>query len=190
MVSQNAVLVFPDFLCVIAVIFLISTFMIHETSQKQSLKTNAAFANYVLAILEQSFKAIDGTMIKEIDQNESLQEYLYTSDTFKRYYYANKVSDNFNNVVINNKLLNSIYLYNFEDQSVLSSTISTKADSFGDEPFIRQLQKGDFPKGWTNTRMYHELEYDKPAEVFSLVKPFPLFTAEKGFIAYNTQYLP
>ncbi|WP_156043498.1 cache domain-containing protein [Paenibacillus sp. UNC451MF] len=149
------------------------------------MKTNVAFANHVVSILEQYFKSIDGSMIKEIDQNEDLKEYLYTSDRVKKYYYANKVSDTLNNIVVNNKWIHSIYLYNIEDQTVLSSNISTKVDSFGDEKFIRELQNGGFPKGWTNKREYHELEYDKPVEVFSLVKPFPLFTAEKGYIVIN-----
>ncbi|WP_259619206.1 helix-turn-helix domain-containing protein [Paenibacillus doosanensis] len=175
----------PIFYIVIAVIFLISVFMINESSQKQTLKTNVAFANHVVSILEQSLKTIDGTMIKEIDQNDNLKEYLYTTDKVKKYYYANKVSDAFNNIVINNKWIHSVYLYNIEDQTVLSSDISTKADSYGDEAFIRELQQGGFPKGWTNKREYRELEYDKPVEVFSLVKPFPLFTAEKGFIVIN-----
>lgn len=159
--------------------------MINESSKQQTLKTNVAFANHVVSILEQSFRFIDGSMIKEIDQNENLKEYLYTSDKVKKYYYANKVSVSFNSIVVNNTWIHSIYLYNMEDQTVLSSSISTKVDSFGDETFIRALQHGGFPKGWTDKRAYHELEYDKPVDVFSLVKPFPLLTAEKGYIVIN-----
>ncbi|WP_108995971.1 AraC family transcriptional regulator [Paenibacillus agaridevorans] len=175
----------PIFYSVVVIIFVVSTVLIHESSQKQTLKTKQALANHAVAILEQTFKSIDGSVINEIDQNEDLRKYLYTKDRFEKYYYANKVSDAFNALVVNNKWINSVYLYSIADETVISSSISTRVEAFGDEAFIRALSSDTFPVGWTNKREYKELEYDRLVSVFSIVKPFPLFTAEKGYIVVN-----
>ncbi|WP_168122382.1 AraC family transcriptional regulator [Paenibacillus sp. HB172176] len=174
----------PIFYLIIIIIFLVSTLMIRESSQKQILKTNEAFASHAVSILEQTLKFVEASMINEIDQNENLMDYVYASDRFDKYYYANQVSDRFNSIVVNNKWIQSIYLYRFDDDTVLSSSLSTKVGEYGDENFIRSLSDS-FPAGWTNKREYRELEYDRPVNVFSLVKPFPLLTAEKGYIVIN-----
>ncbi|NHN33810.1 helix-turn-helix domain-containing protein [Paenibacillus agricola] len=158
-----------------------------ELSNKQTVKSNEAFTQYVTQRLDSLLENIDQITIAEINTNNELQSYMFQKYEGSTPYLLNStVSNRFSKIKTSFPMIHSIYLYRLSDQSILSLESTHTLDRFPDRDFIRKEIDTPFSSYWTGKRLYKEFETQaSTVPVLSLVKKFPMFTNPYGMIVIN-----
>ena len=156
-----------------------------NTQMKESSET---YAKHIMQTVESSLQSINQIIIREIHNNPDIQTFLYGQNdpTSNEYLINSQLAEKLNSLIIDFPLIDSIYYYRVSDQKTLSASGLLPIDYFGDLPFIRELEEGHVPFGWTGGRSYKLIARDAhEKQVISLVKTVsPLSTAD-GFLVVN-----
>jgi two-component system response regulator YesN len=158
-----------------------------ELSNKQTVKSNEAFTQYVTQRLDSMLENIDQITIAEINSNTELQNYIFQKyDGVSPYLLNSAISNRFSKIKTSFPMIHSIYLYRISDQSILSLESMHTLDRFPDRDFILKETERPLSSYWTDKRQYKEFEtQSSDVPVLSLVKKLPMFSNPYGVLVVN-----
>ncbi|MFC4597323.1 helix-turn-helix domain-containing protein [Cohnella hongkongensis] len=173
----------PIFLIVVTFSFFVFFQLLSEQNRKQAAQANNQLSIQAMRSIDAALKAIDSAIMLEIIYNKQLTGFFDGGADSNAYLNISAV-DQMKGIILSYPIIDSIYLYRFEDEFVLSTSTSDKLDGYADRPFIIR-HRGTLAKKWTGPREFKEFSLLDGKPVVSLVRGVPFIASDKGMIVVN-----
>lgn len=174
----------PVFVVVVSFLFFLYFNLLNVQNKKQAIHANTIVAGQMMRMIDAQLKIIDDTMINEIWNDPIVMNYFYQDEPGNPYLHY-QVVKLLNTLILNNKLIHSLYLVNLRGDFVLTANTMSPLDSFGDAAFIGSAMNGAAPLTWSERRDYQEFSRLTPDHVFTLVKDVKLIRNQRGLLVVN-----
>ncbi|BBH24249.1 hypothetical protein Back11_55940 [Paenibacillus baekrokdamisoli] len=130
-------------------LFLITYLTINEMSRKSAYKANEALSHNVMELVDNTLAGIDSMMLYEIQNNERIKLF-YTEKTPQERNYADlQAVSALKELMQNNPIIDSIYLFRTADQIVLTPSTLMRLNAFADKQYLGLTVSSKKPYGWT-----------------------------------------
>lgn len=178
----------PLLFLVIFILLAITFLFLMQQSKKDIVRANGVFAEHVGQVVNYNLKSVENQVLNAALQNDKIKPFFYEKQLDERYFHKYEISKELEDIKVSNPLIDSIYLYRTEDDTVLSDTTYSALDQHGDRTFIRDWTDGDGQnQKWSNARLYRNKELEQPRQVVSLVNNYPPPKGEIGLIVVNVK---
>ncbi|UVI31994.1 helix-turn-helix domain-containing protein [Paenibacillus spongiae] len=180
----------PIFFVITSLLLLIAILTASKLSQKATEEANTASARHAMALLDNTLKAVDDAILKEIQTNAVLGQFFYPPPGGNPFYSVYEPSSLLRNIItgVQSIRIDSIYLYRISDGVVLTANTILPLDLFGDKAFIDKLRSQAPADIWTSERSYKEfIDQEASASVVSLVRKVPPIAGGQGFVVVNVR---
>ncbi|RAV18974.1 helix-turn-helix domain-containing protein [Paenibacillus contaminans] len=175
----------PVFFVVTAFLFFIFFQTLSEQNKKNAVKANDVLARQAMQSIDHSLKSIDQKLTYEAMNNQDMVRY-FAQDGEEDLYLNVRLMNAIQEFIVNNPLVDSMYLVRFKDRSVLSLGTSYPLDQYPDAGFIKQREHA--PNSlWSDVRSYREFSFEVDKRVVTLTRGVPIFTQDKGMIIANVR---
>ncbi|WP_019914253.1 helix-turn-helix domain-containing protein [Paenibacillus sp. HW567] len=176
---------FPIFLLTVTILIFASFVFINDISRMETKKADRITASYLVDNVDRTIKEVQ---LSVLDTAES-------SDVYKRYFnddgqtdagaiYA--IAQSLRNLTDKSPYIESIYLYDKRNESVLTETGLKSLSGFIDEDWIKRINSGSLPEGWQPVREYKdEFIQRTPVRVLTINKGMPLPFGSQGVLVIN-----
>jgi len=122
---------------VIGLSLLLMTYLtINEMSKKSVLKANQALTHNVMNLIDKTLSGLDSIMLYEILGNEEIKGFFSDYRNSDRDIRDIAAINALNELMVNNPLIDSVYLYRTPDRTVLTPSTLTKLERFSDKIFV------------------------------------------------------
>lgn len=176
---------FPIFLLTVTILIFASFIFINDISQMETKKADRISTSYLMDNVDRTIKEIE---ISVLDAAER-------SNAFKRYFNHHEkpdtdtvyaVAQSLRNLTNESSLIHSIYLYDKNNESVLTETGLKDRSGFVDEDWINRISSGSIEEGWQPVRPYHnEIIQRTSVRVLTTNKGMPLPFGSEGVLVIN-----
>ncbi len=173
----------PIFLIVVTFLFFVFFQLLSEQNRQQAANANNQLSIQAMRSIDASLKAIDSAIMLEIIYNKQLTDFFDGRSGSNAYLNISAV-DQMKGIILSYPIIDSIYLYRFEDEFVLSTSTSDQLESYRDQSFITE-HKGSLAKKWTGPREFKEFSLLEGKSVVSLTRGVPFIASNKGMIVVN-----
>jgi len=163
----------PVFFVICLSLLLMTYLTISEMSKKSANKANEALSHNVMMMVEATLAGIDSMMLNEIQNNERIKLFFADKAENERQYDDARAAGALKELMANNPLIDSIYLYRTTDQMVLTPTTLTKLGSFADKGYLGLTVSSKASYEWTLrtlTASSGQLESGNGDPIISLAK--------------------
>lgn len=176
---------FPIFLLTVTILIFASFVFINDISRMETQKADRIAASYLVDNVDRTIKEAELSVLEAAER----------SDVYKRYFnnqgqpdtgsvYA--VAQSLRNLTDESPYIQSIYLYDKINESVLTETGLKDLSGFIDEEWIRRIISGPTPEGWQPVREYKdEIVQRTPVRVLTINKGMPLPFGSEGILVIN-----
>ncbi|KRF21601.1 AraC family transcriptional regulator [Paenibacillus sp. Soil787] len=178
---------FPLFLLTISIMVLLGLLVVSDISRKETEKANGISAAYVSDTMSRSLTEVQNALLKELATNDHIKEFIehekqQPSDEGLLLYY---ISESLNDLVLNNHLIQSIYMYRADDGLILKENQKDSLDTFPDREFVKSMWAHPQTDRWSDVRMLHDSSTAGDIPVISLVKKLPIPFGSQGIVVIN-----
>lgn len=175
----------PIYFFITSVIILMTFLMISNMARREAVNANQMYVEQQMQALDKSLREIDDMLIKELQYDEKINRF-YRGAQDSSYMAGYETSDRINQLKSTNPLIDSIYLYRFSDQMVMSPNMMIPVDKFGDQAFADSFRSSSRLYTLSDQRSYAEfLDQTYPMPVISIVRNYPLLGEQEGIIVVN-----
>lgn len=177
---------FPIFFSLTSILILLTFMLLSGLTRRETVNANQQFTLHAVQLIDHSLREIDNALIKDIESDAKLAAFFQSDPSlsyFNNYEISRKVSD----MIALNGFIDSVYLYRYADQMVMSKNSFIALEKFGDREFVTQrLQMGTFYE-LSGKREYFEFQDSErfPSSVVSIVRKYPLLVGGQGLIVVN-----
>lgn len=176
------------YLAVFSLLF--ASFMtINQMMSRDVSRSSESYARFMQQTLESSLQSIDRLAHGELQNNDDVKSFLYQryeQDEGAEYLLEYRLSRRFKSLIVNESLIDSIYLYRIADDRIISNSLATSLDAFGDRAFAEKLAEMSSSNAWTGARSYKAYPSQTHAgNVVTLVKTGPLLAKTRGYLIVN-----
>ncbi|WP_240421031.1 AraC family transcriptional regulator [Paenibacillus periandrae] len=177
---------FPIFFSLTSVLIIMTFLLLSELSQRETVNSNQQFVRHIIQLFDHSLQEIDSALIKEIETDERLRAFFH-GDNGQSYFDKYEISKKFTQMSTFDSFVDSVYLYRYSDQMVLSMNTFVPLDRFGDREFVESRVAAQTLYTLSNRRSYKEFHDQErfPAAVVSIVRKYPLLQGGEGLIVVN-----
>ncbi len=175
---------FPIFLLTISMLIFLSFIVINEISKKETSRADRISTSYMMDTMERSVQGVEMDVLRDVETSSVYDEFLAdqsTGNTGTTY----QVVEHLRQMMDNNELLTSVYVYRDSDRSVLTVHGLQSLSGFRDEAFIQRALTEPQQQGWSTARSFIEMSGDQNSQVISMHKRLPLPFGDQGMIVIN-----
>lgn len=175
---------FPIFLLTISMLIFLSFIVINEISRQETARADRISTSYMMDTMDRSVQGIEMDVLRDVETSAVYDEFLSDRDsggTAVTYQTVERLRQ----LMDNNDLLESIYIYRDSDQSVLTVQGLQPLSGFRDEPFVKQALTKPEQQSWSAMRSFAEMGSDPSRQVISMHKRLPLPFGDQGMIVIN-----
>ncbi|WP_214628986.1 helix-turn-helix domain-containing protein [Paenibacillus agaridevorans] len=180
---------FPIFFVFSSVLILLAYLMLSEMSRRETIHANGTFVQHVIQLIDHKLREIDGMLIEEMETDERIRQYFHPRPTNEdgSHYTVYEISKKINQMVSFNTFIDSVYLYRYSDDMVMSANTLIKLDQFGDRAFIEESSESIQLFELSDKRTYREFRHQElfPSSVVSLVREYPMLEGGQGLVVVN-----
>ncbi|MFS0724792.1 helix-turn-helix domain-containing protein [Paenibacillus sp. 1P07SE] len=178
----------PMFFVFASFLILITFLLINQYSQAETRKASEVYVRHVLQMIDSTLKPLDQMIVNGLQSDEKLLDY-FKFPAGNEYLVEFEASNRLKELAQTSALIDSIYLYRYDDRHVLTHNFKVPLDQFGDDAFVETVAgEGYRPSGWTERRAYKKFKDQEAAtEVTSLVRRVPLLSGEQGLLVLNVR---
>ncbi|MDQ0890710.1 two-component system response regulator YesN [Paenibacillus sp. V4I9] len=178
---------FPLFLLTISIMVLLGLFVVSDISRKETKKANSISAAYVSDTMSRSLAEVQNALLKELATNDHIKEFVEHEKQKPRdegllLFY---ISESLNDLVLNNHLIQSIYMYRADDGLILKENQKDSLDTFPDREFVKSMWTNPQTDRWSDVRILHDSSTAGDIPVISLVKKLPIPFGSQGIVVIN-----
>ncbi|MBR2566232.1 MAG: helix-turn-helix domain-containing protein [Paenibacillus sp.] len=176
---------FPIFFFTMTILIFIAFVFINDISREETRKADRISSSYLLTTLDHTIRDIELAVTEKVQYEQAYRLYFNhnnpnNSDT------VYTIAENLREMINSSSWIHSIYLYDKQQQRVITVSGSREVDSFGDKPWIEQTVNGAIGQGWQPVR---EIEWDDvqstPVQVLTVNKEMPLPFGSEGVLVIN-----
>ncbi|WP_138751837.1 helix-turn-helix transcriptional regulator [Paenibacillus sinopodophylli] len=176
---------FPIFMVTIMILTVLAFLMVNEISHNETVKADQISTGYMIDTLSRSLNGVESDVLDEIEKNDQFRKLLEEGQTSNSLDVVYEVVDSMRDLIANDSLIQSMYVYRIEDKQVFTQIGLVPWKDFADKAFIEQALEHTGYQGWSAIRNYHELSLEKDKRVISMYKRGPLPFGTEGLIVIN-----
>lgn len=179
---------FPIFFSLTSVLILMTFLLLSELSRRETVNANQQFVRHVIQLIDHSLKEIDSALIKEIETDAQLGAFFQGEQSGGQSYFGKyELSKKFTQMSTFDSFVDSVYLYRYVDQMVLSANTFVPLARFGDRAFAEERSAASSLYTLSTRRAYKEFPDQErfPVSVVSIVRSYPLLQGGQGLIVVN-----
>ncbi|WP_146767077.1 helix-turn-helix domain-containing protein [Paenibacillus sp. YN15] len=175
----------PIYFLVTSVIILLAFLMISNMAKREAVDANRIYTEQQMQALDKSLREIDDMLVKDLQYDAVITRF-YKGGQPSSYLDGYETSKKLSQLTATSSLIDSIYLYRFEDSMIMSPNMMIPVDKFGDRAFADSFRTSSKLYTFSQQRDYKEfLDQDYPSPVFSIVRNYPLLGKHQGIIVVN-----
>ncbi|ASA24822.1 helix-turn-helix domain-containing protein [Paenibacillus donghaensis] len=176
---------FPIFLLTVTILIFASFVFINDISQMETQKADRISASYLVDNVDRTIKETELSVLEAAERSDAFKRYFNNqSETDTGAIYA--VAQSLRNLTNESPHIQSIYLYDKTNESVLTETGIKDLSGFVDEDWIDSMASGSLPEGWQSVREYKdEFVQRTPVRVLTINKGMPLPFGSEGILVIN-----
>lgn len=178
---------FPIFLLTVTILIFASFVFINDISRMETQKADRISASYLMDNVDKTIREVELSVLESIERSDVYKQYFNNTgqpDTGSVY----AVAQSLRGLIQESSYIQSIYLYDKVNESVLTDTGLKDLSGFIDEDWIRQITSGPLPEGWQPVRSYEaELSQRTPIRVLTTNKAMPLPFGSEGVLVINVK---
>lgn len=180
----------PVFFVIILSLLLITYLTINELSKKSAVKSNEALTRNVTKMIDHTLSGIDAGLLNELQNNAKIVSYFDEKSAANRQYANVQAVSALKEIMANNPLIDSIYLYNAPDRTVLTPSTVTKLETFPDREIVGSTINSKAPFRWMARQLPHGMAVSGEEErVVSLIKYANLYDSSLIIVNVATNRL-
>lgn len=188
-VTRMLISYLPILLFAVGLIVFISIAYLSEVQVRNAEQANRAATGYVMNSVDHLLKNVDTSIVKDIQANPDYLQFLDPSFYGDDPQLAVTVSNRLRTFMVQQDLIESIYLYRLYDDKVLDqSTLQPVAD-FADRDFVRSSWQNTALYGpWSPPRRINDASGFKTEEpLISIARNIPLDFGSQGMMIVNVK---
>lgn len=176
---------FPIFLLTVTILIFASFVFINDISRSETKKADRISASYLVDSVDRTVKEVELSVLEGAEQSNAYKLYFNNqSRQDPAAIYA--VAQNLRSLTRESSLIQSVYLYDKTNESVLTETGLKELSGFADEDWIRRIASGTLPEGWQPVRTYQDQTVQRtPVRVLTINKGMPLPFGSEGVLVIN-----
>lgn len=170
---------------VISLSLLVTTYLaINELSKKSAIKSNKAITHNITKMMDYTLGEIDAIVLTEVQSNPEIISYFENTTAVNRQYANIQTATALKGMLAGNPLIDSIYLYNPWNQTVLTASTVTALQTFVDRVIIGNMMGSKESFRWIARQLPQEMAaLGTTNSVISLVRYANL--QSRGLIVVN-----
>ncbi|GGG02227.1 hypothetical protein GCM10010912_53800 [Paenibacillus albidus] len=176
---------FPIFLLTVTILIFASFVFINDISRTETKKADRITASYLVDNVDRTVKEVELSVLEAAERSDAYKRYFNNQgQTDKGTIYA--VAQNLRNLTRESPYIQSIYLYDKTNESVLTETGLKELSGFADEDWINRITSGPLPEGWQPVREYKDGFIQRTSvRVLTINKGMPLPFGSEGVLVIN-----
>lgn len=176
---------FPIFLLTVTILIFASFVFVNDISRTETKGADRISASYLMDNVDRTVKEIELSVLEAVERSDAYKLYFHNQgQTDTEAIYA--VAQSLRNLTHESSYIQSIYLYDKINESVLTETGLKELGGFADEDWIRQITSGALRGGWQPVRDYkYEPVQRTPIRVLTINKAMPLPFGSEGVLVIN-----
>ncbi|MBT2291345.1 AraC family transcriptional regulator [Paenibacillus albidus] len=176
---------FPIFLLTVTILIFASFVFINDISRTETKKADRITASYLVDNVDRTVKEVELSVLEAAERSDAYKRYFNNQgQTDKGTIYA--VAQNLRNLTRESPYIQSIYLYDKLNESVLTETGLKELSGFADEDWINRITSGPLPEGWQPVREYKDGFIQRTSvRVLTINKGMPLPFGSEGVLVIN-----
>lgn len=176
---------FPIFFLTMTVLIFIAFVFINDISREETRKADRISSSYLVDSLDRTIRDIE-LSVTEAVQSEQSYKYYFNSQNQVGKETVYSIAQSLRELTNSNPWIQSIYLYDKKNESVLTSSGSKDVDSFSDKAWIDRIESGSLNSGWQPVREYDAgVNQRTPIRVLTVDKDMPLPFGSDGALVIN-----
>ncbi|WP_020617013.1 helix-turn-helix domain-containing protein [Paenibacillus daejeonensis] len=176
---------FPIFLITVTILIFLSFIIVTDISHKETVKADRITTEYTIDRLSRSLVDIEMNLLEVVQKNNRFQQFLSVSQTEQDVEIIYDVADSLRTLAAGETLIDSVYLYRAEDETVLTQDGLFPLAFYSDRAFILQALENPAFDGWSELRDYQERSPNRVKQVLSMYKRQPLPFGNGGLVVIN-----
>ncbi|UQZ34387.1 AraC family transcriptional regulator [Paenibacillus sp. PK3_47] len=176
---------FPIFLLTVTILIFASFVFINDISRMETKKADRISASYLVDNVDKTIREVELAVLEAAERSEAYKLYFNNqSEPDPGAVYA--VAQNLRSMLRESSYIQSIYLYDKRNESVLTETGLKELSGFVDEDWIRRINSGSLQEGWQPVREYDDEFIERTAiRVLTINKNMPLPFGSEGVLVIN-----
>lgn len=180
---------FPIFLLTVTILIFASFVFINDISRMETKKADRITANYLVDNIERTIKEVELSVLETADSSDAFKRYFNDegqTDTGAIY----TIAQSLRNLTDKSPYIQSIYLYDKTNESVLTENGLKDLAGFIDEDWVKHATSTSSPlqEGWQPVRDYYKDEFTHtPIRVLTIDKGMPLPFGSRGMLVINVK---
>ncbi|MDO3409258.1 helix-turn-helix domain-containing protein [Saccharibacillus sp. CPCC 101409] len=176
---------FPIFLLTVTVLIFASFVFINDISRMETKKADRAASGYLLDSVDRAVQEAELSVLEAVEDNSAYKTYFNTDERGGTpSVYA--IAQSLRSVTAASPLLESVYIYDKRNESVLTQSGLRPADGFTDEAWIETISAETPASGWQPIREYESDPAQRnPVRVLTIDKGMPLPFGSEGVLVIN-----
>lgn len=176
---------FPIFFFTMTILIFIAFVFINDISREETRKADRISSSYLATTLDHTIRDIELAVTEKVQYEPAYRLYFNNnnpnnSDT------VYTIAQNLREMINSSSWIQSIYLYDKQNERVITVSGSREVESFGDKAWIDRILSGSTGQGWQPVR---EIEWDDvqrtPVQVLTVNKEMPLPFGSEGVLVIN-----
>jgi two-component system response regulator YesN len=178
---------FPIFFSLTSVLILLTFLLLSEFSRRETINANQTYVQHVIQLIDHTLRQTDNMLIGEIETDEKIRGYFQDNNGAQSHYNVYEISKKINEIATFNHFIDSMYLYRYSDDMVMSTNTLVPLEQFGDREFVYDRMNTPAYYELSAKRTYIEFQEQErfPASVVSMVRKYPLLEGGQGLIVLN-----
>ncbi|WP_454191341.1 helix-turn-helix domain-containing protein [Paenibacillus sp. Marseille-Q7038] len=178
---------FPIFLLTVTILIFISFIFVNDISQMETKKADRIATNYLADSIDRAIMETELSVLETVESTSAYKSYFNNhgpSDTQLMY----TIAQSLRNITDSSSLIQSVYLYDMKNESVLTSAGVKEIAGFSDGDWIDKIKKGEKLSGWQQVREYDAGSIQRtPVRVMTINKGMPLPFGAEGVLVINVK---
>ncbi|WP_282940045.1 helix-turn-helix domain-containing protein [Paenibacillus sp. RC67] len=181
----------PIFIVVSSVVVLISIISVRLTIGNEANRVNEVATKQMLQSVDDALRSIDQLIVKEILNSVTFDKFFDPAKETNKYLDSLEMSERIRNIIHATPLIDSLYLYRFRDQIVLTRDERISIDQFPDRDFLLEVIQHQPKSKWSDLRKVSEMNvYSNEVvtrKVLTLTSKVPTISGGQGLIVVNVR---
>ncbi|MCU6710595.1 AraC family transcriptional regulator [Paenibacillus sp. J5C_2022] len=166
----------PVFFVISLSLLFITYLTINELSKKSAVKSNEALTGNITKMIDHTLGGIDAALLNELQNNARIIAFFDVASPSDRQYANIQAVSAIKELMSTNSLIDSVYLYNTPDRTVVTASTATTLEAFPDRELLGSLVNSKEPFRWMARRLPQGMGVaGEEKSVVSLVKYTNLF---------------
>ncbi|AIQ44672.1 hypothetical protein R70723_01175 [Paenibacillus sp. FSL R7-0273] len=178
---------FPIFLLTVTILIFASFVFINDISRMETQKADRISASYLMDNVDKTIREVELAVLEGVERSDVYKTYFNNTgqpDTASIY----EVAQSLRSLIQDSSYIESIYLVDKVNESVLTESGLRELSGYIDEEWIRQITSGPLQEGWQPVRKFKtELPQRTPIRVLTINKAMPLPFGSEGVLVINVK---